>query len=166
MGLIHSDQKNKKTKTKAQAMVEFALVIPILLLLVVGIIEYSRLLFAWIVIENSTRFGIRYATTGQYDQGYCNGGGIYNVATYDKDSDGSLCSLDTEIDTAPRVFSIYDETRRIVVGFNLKDVTRGSTATTSDDEYFNVTVCSAEDEACFHPSSNGAPCLRGLPSPK
>ena len=96
MGIILSDQKNKKTKTKAQAMVEFALVIPILMLLVVGIIEYSRLLFAWIIIENSTRFGIRYATTGQYDQNYCNGGGIYNVSTYDLDADGDLCSTDPE----------------------------------------------------------------------
>ena len=143
-------------KTKAQAMVEFALVIPLLLFVIVGVIEFSRLLFAWIIIENSTRFGIRYATTGRYegtppDQGYCTGGGIFDVVDWDIDGDGGLCSDDAEIDTAPRVFSIWDETQRIVIGFFLRDVNHGDSATTDDENYFKVTVCSAEDGRIFTP---------------
>src|ERR1700690_2034597 len=58
-------------RKKAQAMVEFALVLPVLLLLVFGLLEFGRLLYAWIIIENATRFGMRYATTGQYNQVFC-----------------------------------------------------------------------------------------------
>ncbi|MBK7449882.1 MAG: pilus assembly protein [Anaerolineales bacterium] len=68
---IFTKRKKGKGRKKAQAMVEFALVIPLVLLMLVGIIEFSRLLFAWIIIENSTRFGIRYATTGNFEEPYC-----------------------------------------------------------------------------------------------
>ncbi len=54
-------------RKKAQGMVEFALILPLLLVLILGVFEFSRLMFAWIIVENSTRFGIRYATTGNYD---------------------------------------------------------------------------------------------------
>ncbi|HRF98788.1 MAG TPA: pilus assembly protein, partial [Aggregatilineales bacterium] len=151
MGIFHIKNRSKNGKPKAQAMVEFALIIPLLMLVLVGVIEFSRLMFAWIIIENSTRFGIRYATTGQYESAYCNGGGVYNVATYDLNGDGSLCSSDEEEDTAPRVFSIRDETRRIIVGFNLRDVTLGAAVNNTEDEYFNITVCSAEDGRIFIP---------------
>lgn len=38
-------------RKNAQGMVEFALILPVLLLMIVGIIEFSRLMFAWIIIE-------------------------------------------------------------------------------------------------------------------
>ncbi len=52
-------------------MVEFAIALPILLLLVFGIIEFGRILQAWLAIENGARFGVRYAITGNYDSQYC-----------------------------------------------------------------------------------------------
>ena len=81
-------------RNKAQAMVEFAMTVPIILLLVFGILEFGRLFYAWIIIENATRFGIRYATTGNYNSTYCPVGG---------------CSTDTDVDDA-RIPSIKDET--------------------------------------------------------
>ena len=54
-----------------QSMVEFAIALPILLLLVFGIIEFGRILQAWLAIENGARFGVRYAVTGNYDSQYC-----------------------------------------------------------------------------------------------
>lgn len=59
------------SKSKAQAFVEFALVIPILLLLIFGIIEFGRLLFAYLALENGARFAIRYASTGNYNAAFC-----------------------------------------------------------------------------------------------
>ncbi len=57
-------------KTPAQAMVEFALVLPILLLLVYGVIEVGRLLFIYSSIVTSARSAARYAaTTGLNDAG-------------------------------------------------------------------------------------------------
>ncbi len=62
--------KHKQTH-RAQSMVEFALTLPILLLLVFGIIEFGRVLQAWLALENGARFAIRYAVTGNYNPDYC-----------------------------------------------------------------------------------------------
>lgn len=141
INIFKSKSRGSPGKPKAQAMVEFALIIPLLMLVVVGVIEFSRLLFAWIIIENSTRFGIRYATTGNYDNAYC-------TTLYGRD-----CSNDTEVDIV-RIPSIKDETRRIVIGFFLRDVslfTGADTATTADKNYFNITVCSNDGGRVFTP---------------
>ena len=52
-GYLKEWQKMTHRK-KAQAMIEFALVLPILLLVVFGIFEFGHLLYAWIIIENAT----------------------------------------------------------------------------------------------------------------
>lgn len=48
------------TKEKAQTMVEFALVFPLLLLITYGIIEFGRMLFIYTSITNAAREGARY----------------------------------------------------------------------------------------------------------
>ena len=55
----------------AQAMTEFALTIPIMLLLLVGIVEFGRMMQAWLALENGARFGVRYASTGNFNVAYC-----------------------------------------------------------------------------------------------
>ena len=55
----------------AQSMVEFALALPVLLLLTFGVIEFGRLLQAWLALENGARFGARYAVTGEFNVTYC-----------------------------------------------------------------------------------------------
>src|SRR5215211_5516062 len=61
--------KSNKTapkKTKAQAMVEFALVLPLLLMLLYGILEAGRLLFIYSTIVTASRQAVRYGSaTGQ-----------------------------------------------------------------------------------------------------
>ena len=153
MNIYTSKTNRPPGKPKAQAMVEFALVLPMLLLVVVGIIEVSRLLFAWIIIENSTRFGIRYATTGNYENAYCQ-------ALYAGD-----CVTEDEVDGA-RIPSIKDETTRIVIGYFLRNA-RFESVSNTEDLFFNVTVCS--DERVFTPpvmrSTVYAKCeLNGAPS--
>lgn len=55
-------------KTKGQSLVEFALILPILLLLILGIIEGARIIWAYITVQNAAREAARYAITGQpYD---------------------------------------------------------------------------------------------------
>src|SRR5690242_18731607 len=104
-----SFQRNKRPR-KAQSMVEFALILPILLLVLVGLLEFGRLFFAWLIIENSTRFGIRYATAGTYDTAYC----------VDLDGDGTNCggTSETEEVKDARLPSIVDETKRVIIGFH------------------------------------------------
>lgn len=135
-------EKSKKIvkQSKAQGMLEFALILPLLLALILGIFEFSRLMFAWIMIENSTRFGIRYATTGNFDETYCPVGG---------------CTTDALVDDA-RIPSIKDETRRIIIGFFLRDFRTDNTVTTGDELYFNTTVCSGADGRVFTPPVMGS----------
>ncbi len=143
----------------AQGMLEFALVLPVLMVMTVGTIEFSRLMFAWVVIENSTRFGIRYAVTGNFDQQYC-------VDTNDKDPDANgvlqnddgnattgACvgqNANQEIDAA-RIPSIKDETRRIIVGFYYEeeDYENVDPARLDDPNFLRITVCSNRDGRWF-----------------
>ena len=128
-----SPQNNKKRRPKkAQGMVEFALILPILVLTIVGILEFGRLFYAWLIIENSTRFGIRYATAGTYDLAECvDSADSGNVAC---DGDNELL----EIKNA-RLPSIEQETRRVIVGFHTDESLAQSAI-----EYLNITVCSDE----------------------
>jgi hypothetical protein len=58
--------KNITKKNKAQAMVEFAIVLPILLLLLYGILEAGRLLFIYSTIVTASRQAVRYGSaTGE-----------------------------------------------------------------------------------------------------
>jgi len=50
-----------QTKEKGQATVEFALVVVLLLLVVFGIIDFSRLIFSYATMSNGVREGARYA---------------------------------------------------------------------------------------------------------
>ncbi len=63
--------QKKKGLVKGQGMVEFMLSLPILLFVIFGIIEFSRLIFSWMAVQNAARFGIRYAVTGEFNETYC-----------------------------------------------------------------------------------------------
>lgn len=54
--------RRKKDRESGQAMVEFALVLPILLLIVCGIIDFGWLFFNQLSLDNACREGARYAT--------------------------------------------------------------------------------------------------------
>jgi uncharacterized repeat protein (TIGR01451 family) len=54
--------------SRGQALVEFALVIGVLLLLIFVIIDAGRLFQAWVTVQNSARSAGRYAITGEYDR--------------------------------------------------------------------------------------------------
>ncbi len=51
-------------RKKGQGLVEFALILPLLLLVILGIIEAGWLIWAYITVQNSAREAARYAVTG------------------------------------------------------------------------------------------------------
>ncbi len=61
-----SPPRPKKSR-RGQTIAEFALTLPILLLLMFGIVEFGRIFQSWVTIQNAARSAARFAVTGQYD---------------------------------------------------------------------------------------------------
>jgi len=59
--------KRLKKQMKGQALVEFVLVLPFLLLLFLGMIEASYAMYDYIVLANANREGARLAARGRFD---------------------------------------------------------------------------------------------------
>src|SRR5450759_1951466 len=50
--------------SSGQALIEFALILPLLFLLIVNVINFGGMFFAWICVSNAARTGAQYYTTG------------------------------------------------------------------------------------------------------
>ena len=72
-------KKIHRTGRHGQAIVEFAIVLPILMVLLVGILEVGRMIFIYSVVNNASREAARYGSAvGFGDDGfhkyrYCDG---------------------------------------------------------------------------------------------
>jgi hypothetical protein len=141
---------------RGQGVVEFALVLPVLLLVIFMIIELARVLHAYLVIENGARYGVRYAVTGEYNDVYCADGGDPGATACDGTGQRQ------EEDTA-RLPSIED-----VAAAGSSSILREwdgvlhlSPVPSGTPGFFNITVCSSRagfswfpsDQATFTPAS-------------
>ena len=52
-------------KQKGQGMVEFALILPVLLLMLLGVIEAARVIWAYMTVQTAVREAARYAVSGK-----------------------------------------------------------------------------------------------------
>ncbi len=115
-------RNNRPRKSRAQGMVEFALILPVLLLTIFVIVELARVLHAWMAIENGARFGVRYAVTGEFDEvSYC----------------GGSCATEVDEELA-RIPSVKDAAKAGAVA-----ILKNDTVIDIDTPgWFQVTVCS------------------------
>lgn len=58
---------SKVRKDRGQTLVEFALLSPLLVILIFGFVDISRIYQSWVTVEGSAREGARYAVTGRSD---------------------------------------------------------------------------------------------------
>lgn len=58
---------NKKLNKKGQSVVEMALILPIILLIIMGILDFGRIMNAQIQISSASRSGSRVASIGYTD---------------------------------------------------------------------------------------------------
>ncbi|MFT3893906.1 MAG: TadE/TadG family type IV pilus assembly protein [Anaerolineales bacterium] len=79
MKLLSPLHKKHSSGSRAQAIVEFAIVLPILLMILVGIFEFARMVFIYSAVTNASRNAVRYAAavglddTGLTRFNYCEG---------------------------------------------------------------------------------------------
>ena len=131
-------RETEGSKSKGQTLVEFALVLPIMLLLLFAIIEIARLLHAWVAIENGARFGVRYAVTGEYELIHCAG------------YPGGICDSKDEEDGA-RIPSIKDNALSGAAG-----IMRDLAAPPGAPGHLKITVCSNKKDIVYFPSDSSA----------
>lgn len=86
MQTFFSSQPKGRSRERAQAIVEFAIVLPILMMLLVGILEVGRMIFIYAAVNNASREAVRYASAvGLNDSGttvkYNDCSGIRTMAT-------------------------------------------------------------------------------------
>ena len=53
--------RRRRTRSRAQGLVEFALVLPVLLLLLLLAIDFGRALYGWVILQNSARIAANFA---------------------------------------------------------------------------------------------------------
>ena len=77
--------RTRRDRSRGQALVEFVLVLPPLLLVLLGIIQFGLVFADWIQVTNATRDGARKAAVSRY-----NASGVSAVTTTAKNSTWSL----------------------------------------------------------------------------
>lgn len=65
-------RRKLKGSSPGQAVLEFALVLPVFLLLVFGIVEMSRIGYSYVTLSNAVRSGTRVASVGGLDSDIVN----------------------------------------------------------------------------------------------
>lgn len=119
-------------RQRGQGVAEFALVLPVLLLLVFMIIEVGRLLHAWLAIENGARFAVRYAVTGEFEDVFFDDTVCSDYYT----QFSQVCDTEEKKENAARVLSIVDAARAGATAI-LRDESRGW----DEPSFFDVTLC-------------------------
>jgi hypothetical protein len=92
--------RRRPSRTLGQSIVEFALVAPLLLLLVFGIIDMARLIQAHVTVANASRQAARWAITGQHERDTATGDYIPREDSIKARAEESLTGLplsDTEL---------------------------------------------------------------------
>lgn len=150
----------RRGRSPAQALLEFALALPILLIMIFAIIDFALLFQAWLTVENIARQTVRFAVTGEFYQEFCVDGG---------DDGGDACGgdgKDAEEDVA-RLATIQQAATRWQVGLFRRDPNPAYT----EPSFFKMTICSTRDRngdlvpdydiVLPHMGSNYAACLDG-----
>jgi hypothetical protein len=97
-----------RQRKKGQGLLEFALTLPLFLILVFLVIDASLLFSAWLMVQNVARRAVRYAATGQYNPAYCAAANLpANGGDGGADAGCDGANRIAEIDYA-RLNSIYD----------------------------------------------------------
>ncbi|WP_420642333.1 TadE/TadG family type IV pilus assembly protein [Candidatus Leptofilum sp.] len=121
-----TDFRKRFNDSPGQALVEFALIITVLLMMIFLIIESARILWAWNTVQNAAREGARYAITGQSEILPCPVDfGLPKFVSGDR----NVC-------TDQRLASIIARAHTALSGLTLNE----ESATFEEDHYYNIEI--------------------------
>ena len=87
---IPTGRPHHSARTRGHALVEFALVVPVMLLLVVGGLDAGRLFFSWIEVSNAAREAAAYAAGNPTDTSGITGHATTEVNSQGQGGEGSM----------------------------------------------------------------------------
>ena len=131
----------RQNSNRSQGVVEFALALPILLVLLFGIIDFSLLFSAWLLIQNMSRQAVRYAVTGEFNATYCPPSNPACTTT----------KTDTVDQDNARLYSIRDKAMGFTVGLLVDPALEEAygiippLTAQADPGYLKLTICSSRD---------------------
>lgn len=86
-----------RDRERGQSLVEFALVLPVLVFILMGIIDFGRIFNADLVVSEAARDAVRYASVGESDAA------VEQIALTDAQSVSGVTALVTPPSTVARV---------------------------------------------------------------
>ena len=96
---------------KGQSVVEMALLLPVLLLILLGIIEFGRIYGAYMIISNAARDGARVGSVG----------GTYSqIQTTDLNDSSALNPLDINVTTSTSGSGGRGDSITVTVGYDIQ----------------------------------------------
>lgn len=119
--------KQRFNDSPGQALVEFALIITVLLMMIFLIIESARILWAWNTVQNAAREGARYAITGQAEAPNCPVD--FGLPKFVTNPERNVCD-------DLRLASVIDKAHSHLAGLPLNE----ESVTFEDDQYYNIEV--------------------------
>ncbi|WP_420630389.1 TadE/TadG family type IV pilus assembly protein [Candidatus Leptofilum sp.] len=135
--------KQRFNDSPGQALVEFALIISVLLMMIFLIIESARILWAWNTVQNAAREGVRYAITGQEEAPTCAVDfGLPKFVSGDRD----VC-------TDLRLASVIAKTHAHLAGLPLNE----ESTVFEDNEYYNIEVWGVDQNGQLQYDNAGQP---------
>jgi hypothetical protein len=124
--------------SQGQALVEFALIVTVLLMMIFLIIESARIMWGWNSVQNAAREGARYATTGQFDGPNC---AVSNLSKF-----SGLCG-------DLRAASIISVTHKGLSGLPIDE----TSTTFEDDNYYDIQIWGVDTNSQLQPNTGGSP---------
>jgi hypothetical protein len=162
---------------KGQGLLEFALLLPVLLLIILGIIEAALLVQGYLTVQHAAREAARFAVTYQPVRGQKLDGNMCEATTVQGppfSDPARVCNLYEDKDEyhSRRVALIKQEARRAAAGLRINDDHLGVTESAfhlykDEPAFFGVRVwgfpsfdadCNADPDSCLdHPGIEGLP---------
>lgn len=131
------------SSSPAQALVEFALILTVLLMMIFIVIESARILWAWNQVQNAAREGARYAITGRAEPD-CP---VESLPKFMEPEPGRRVCTD------PRLASIIGRAHRSLSGVPLNE----QSVAFEDDNYYNIEVWGVNNDSILQYDFGGLP---------